>query len=112
MLWAVVALLPFILIGRRKPYLVYCIAYCAIGGWMLYDLVVPFRYVSPDFHGAIDDLGGSYTIRGSASTGYDYWITRFVPSSFESWLDLTFLVWPFLLGSIYHFLFVRGRRSA
>jgi hypothetical protein len=76
MLWAVLALLPFILIRRRIPFLIYCAAFCLVGGWMLYDHVVPFRYVAPDFHGEIEDPGGSYTIRGSPSQGYDYWITR------------------------------------
>jgi hypothetical protein len=112
MLWAVLALLPFILIRRRIAFLIYCAAFCVVGGWMLYDLVVPFRYVSPDFHGEIEYPGGSYTIRGSPSMGYDYWITRFVPYSFESWWGLAFLVWPFLLGSVYHFLYARGPRNA
>jgi hypothetical protein len=111
MLWAVLALLPFILIRRRIPYLIYCAAFCIVGGWLLYDLVVPFKYVAPDFHGEIEDSGGSYTQRGIGAH-YDYWITRFVPSSFESWLDLAFLVWPVLLGSVYHFLYVRGHRNA
>lgn len=112
MRWAVLALLPFILIRRRIAFLIYCVAFCVVGGWMLYDLVVPFRYVSPHFHGVIEDSGGSYTIRGSTSMGYDYWITRFVPSSSESWLMLAFVVWPFFLGLVYHFLYVRGQRSA
>lgn len=112
MLWAILSLLPFILIRRRIPYLVYCAAFCVIGGWMVYDLVVPFRYVAPNFLGEISDPGGSYTFSGSTSMGYNYWITRFVPSSFESWLFLTLLVWPFLLGSVYHFLYGRGRRNA
>ena len=112
MLWAILALLPFFLIRRRVPFVIYCVAFCVIGGWMLYDLFVPFRYVSPDYHGEISDPGGSYTIRGSTSMGYDYWITRFVPSSFESWLMLAFYVWPFILGSVYHFLYARGHRNA
>lgn len=111
-LWAMLALLPFILIRRRAPFLIYCAAFCIVGGWLLYDLVVPFRYVAPDFNGAIEDAGGAYTIRGSPDQGYDYWITRFVPSSVESWLELAFLIWPFLLGLVYHFLYVRGRRNA
>ena len=110
MLWAVLALLPFILIRRRIPYLIYCAAFCVIGGWLLYDLLVPFQYVAPDFHGEIKDAGGSYMIVGW-DQGYAYWATRFVPSSFESWLMLAFNIWPFLLGSVYHFLFVRGRRN-
>jgi len=109
MLWAVLALLPFILIRRRIPYLIYFAAFCIVGGWLLYDLVVPFRYVAPDFLGAIEDPGGSYTIRGAAEH-YDYWITRFDPS--ESWLDVAFIIWPFLLGSVYYFAYARGRRDS
>jgi hypothetical protein len=111
LLWSILALLPFILIRRRVPYLVYSVAFCVIGGWMLYDLILPFRYVSPEFHGEIEDPGGRYTIRGSTSMGYDYWITRFIPSSFDSWLMLAFYVWPFILGSVYHFLYARGHRN-
>jgi hypothetical protein len=111
-LWAVLALLPFILIRRRIPFLIYCVAFCVVGGWMVYDLVVPFRYVSPEFHGVIEDPGASYATRGSKSMGYDYWITRFVPSSFVSWLMLAFYIWPFVLGSGYHFLYARGRQNA
>ncbi len=109
--WSVLVLLPFVLIRRRIPFLVYCAAFFAIGGWLLYDLVVPFRYVAPDFHGTIEDPGGSYTKMGTPEH-YDYWITRFVASSVESWLVVAFLVWPFLLGLVYHFLYVRVHRNA
>jgi hypothetical protein len=109
MLWAVLALLPFVLIRRRIPFLIYSAAFCIIGGWLLYDLVVPFRFVAPDFHGVIEDPGGSYTIRGSSQQGYDYWITRF---DSESWSFVVLCVWPFLLGLVYHILYVRGHRNA
>ncbi len=44
---------------------------------------MPFRYVAPDFHGEMEDPGGSYTRRGSASHRHDYWIAGFDPASFE-----------------------------
>jgi hypothetical protein len=69
LLWAILALLPFILIRRRLPFLIYCVAFGIVGGWMLYDLIVPFRYVAPDFHGEIEDPGGSYRRSGESRIG-------------------------------------------
>jgi len=110
-LWAVLALLPFVLIRGRIAFRIYCAAFLIVGGWLLYDSIVPFRYVAPDFAGQIEDSGGSYTMSVTREKCY-YWITRFVPSSFESWLSVAFLLWPFLLGSVYHFAYIRGQRNA
>lgn len=110
-LWAVLALLPFVLIRGHVAFRVYGAAFFIVGGWLLYDRIVPFQYVAPDFVGQIEDSGGSYSMSVTREKCY-YWITRFVPSSFESWLGVAFLVWPFLLASVYHFAYVRGRRSA
>lgn len=109
-LWAVLALLPFILIRRRAAYLMYFAAFSIIGGWLLYDIFIPFRYVAPDFQGEIQDSGGSYA-RSATDEKCFYWITRFVPSSFESWLLPAFFVWPLLLASCYHFAYIRGRQK-
>lgn len=110
-LWGVLALLPFVLIRSRAAFQIYCAAFFVVGGWMLYDSIVPFRYVAPGFIGQIEDSGGSYAMSVTREKCY-YWITRFVPSSFEGWLSVAFLVWPFLLGSVYHYAYVRGLRNA
>lgn len=110
-LWAILALLPFIVIRRRTAYFFYCAVFCIVAGWLLYDLFVPFRYVAPDFRGQIEDAGGSYTMSVTDEKCF-YWITRFVPSNIESWISPAFLIWPFLLGSCYHFAYVRGQRNA
>jgi hypothetical protein len=108
---ALTGALPFVLIGGRAAFQIYCAAFFIVGGWMLYDSLVPFRYVAPDFFRQIEDSGGSYTMSVTHEKRY-YWITRFVPSSFESWLSVASLVWPFLLGSVYRYAYVRGHRNA
>ena len=107
-LWFVLALLPFKLIRGRRSFLIYCFAFCVVGGWLIYDIVVPFRYVAAGFQGEIKDYGSTYS-SGTSGGGYDYLITRFDPSASESWLSLSILVWPFFLGILYHLLYARGR---
>jgi hypothetical protein len=110
-LWAVLALLPFAVIRGRVAFRIYCTAFFIVGGWLLYDKIVPFRYVAPDFTDQIEDSGGSYAMSVTGEKCY-YWITRFVPSNFESWLSIAFLIWPFLLGSVYYLAYRRGCRNA
>lgn len=108
-LWYALALIPFRLIRSNRSFAVYCLSFCAVGGWLIYDHVAPFRYVAPGFVGEIRDDGSSCV---SSITGdhCNYLITRFNPSEGGSWFVIIIIVWPFVLGVIYHFLH-RRRQS-
>ena len=110
-LWGVLAFVPFILIRRRWAYLTFCGAFAIIGGWLFYDEIAPFRYVAPNYSGAVPEDTFRYS---TADDGYHttFYISNFAPSSTEVQLELFFIVWPFLLGSLYHFAYVRNTRNA
>ena len=110
-LWGILAILPFILIRRRRAYIFYCGVFAIIAGWILFDEFFPFRYVAPDFTGEARDGGGSYNI-ASSGTHYSYYFTHFVPSSPESWFMPALVVWPLLLGTLYHYAYTRKHRNA
>jgi hypothetical protein len=96
-LWGVLALTPFILLRLRFAFAIYCFLYISCLGFMLYDRFVPFRYMSPDYHGPAYD---SNTIAHSGDN-VTYLVSNPPALDAENILMAVIYATPLLLACVY-----------
>ena len=116
--WAILALVPFVLIRRSLAYRAYAAAFLLVLGFLCCDLLVPFRYLSPDYLSPNYDgprwgegvkLG---RIGGGKGHPNDYWVTGAGLTEPGKLLFVVLLAWPLVLGTVYHRAYQRERRQA
>lgn len=99
--WCGLALVPFILLRNSIVFYVYTAIFFGCLGFMAYDYLVPFRYVSLDFHGVILDSGGGFSSSGNKDS-INYWISypSFPPHN-DGWSTALVRVAPLILAFVY-----------
>ncbi len=99
--WGGLALVPFILLRRATVFYIYVILFFGCLAFMAYDYFVPFSYVSPNFHGDIQDAGGGSSRSGN-NDSINYWISRpTFPPHADDWLVALVRVAPLILAFVY-----------
>ncbi len=99
-LWACLALTPFVLLRSRAAFHIYVSLYLGCLAFMAYDYFVPFRYVAPNFQGEVRDGGGGFSRAGNDNS-IDYWISYPTTPRGENWIASLFLVTPLILAFVY-----------
>jgi len=99
--WAALALVPFVLLRRSIVFYIYATLLFGCLTFMTCDYLVPFRYVSPDYHGEILDSGGGYSKSGN-DDNIDYWISypTFPPNE-DVWPVWLVSIAPLILAFVY-----------
>ncbi|RYD82222.1 MAG: hypothetical protein EOP84_09735 [Verrucomicrobiaceae bacterium] len=100
-IWSGLALVPFILLRNLTVFRIYVTLFLVCLAFMAYDYFVPFRYVSPDFHGRILDSGGGYSSSGN-NDSIAYWISYPTLHGVKDWpLNIYGFVTPLILAFVY-----------
>lgn len=99
--WGGLALVPFILLRGSIVFYIYTTLFFGCLGFMAYDYLVPFRYVSPHFHEEIQDSGGGFSSSGNKGN-IDYWISypTFPPNE-DDWPSSLVRIAPLTLAFVY-----------
>jgi hypothetical protein len=99
--WGGLALVPFILLRKAIVFYIYATLFLGCLGFMAYDYFVPFRYVSPQFHGEIQAPGKEVSSSGNKDS-VDYWISypTFPPHE-DDWPLSLVRIGPLILAFVY-----------
>jgi hypothetical protein len=98
--WALLALMPFILLRFRWVFVTYVTIFIAALAVLAYDYFIPFRYISSAYTGEILNPSGAYSRRFSGDD-VDYWISNFTVPNGDDLMMTLVIVAPLLLAIVY-----------
>jgi hypothetical protein len=105
--WALLALVPFILLRFRRVFAVYAVGSSAVLMVLAWDYFVPFRYVAPGFSGTIPGDNFYSYISGSVAV----WVSR--PSFNVDDIPLFLvLISPLFLACVYRAFYPHWTKKA
>lgn len=112
--WGALALIPFIVLRSATVFRIYATLFLGCLAFMAYDYFVPFRYISPNFDGAVD--GGGYSTAGNKEN-IDFWVSHpiFPPSGediFVALVRVTPLALAFAYRRYHHLWSNRAQQNA